>query len=133
MSYATVEQYVARYGVVDDVSMLQECLDDASAVIDAALARAGIDYSEPSDDFADRLMRVCRSMANRVMPSDSGYEIPQDATSASITAGPYSQSFNFAQSYGTPKLLASELELLGIGRGRYRSIMPHTWADDCNA
>lgn len=113
MSYATVEQYQARYGVVADEDMLQECLDDSSAVIRAALDRAGIDYSEPTEDFADRLMRVCRSMTNRVMPTDN--DIPQGVTSASMGAVGFSETYNFATTYGTPKLIKSEMDLLGIG------------------
>jgi hypothetical protein len=117
MSYATIDQYEARYGTVADEAMLQECLDDCSAVIDAELDRRGVDYVDPSESFADRLMRVCRSMANRVMPSD-GADIPVGATQATITAGPYSQSYTMATTYGTPKMLPSELALLGIGGGR---------------
>ena len=131
MSYATTEQYQARYGAVSDVAMLQECLDDASAVINSALDRAHIDYSEPSEDLADRLMRVCRSMANRVMPTEN--DIPQGVTGMSMGAVGFSESYSFATTYGTPKLLDSEMSLLGIKRGKYRSIMAHTWADDCNA
>lgn len=130
MSYATTEQYQARYGAVSDENMLQECLDDASAVIDSALDRAHIDYSEPSEDFADRLMRVCRSMANRVYPSESGNEIPQGVTSMSMGAVGFTESYSFATTYGTPKLLKSEYELLGISSSAYRCIQAHTWADD---
>lgn len=128
MSYATVEQYQARYGAVSDTSMLQECLDDASAAINAALDRAGIDYTQPSEDFSDRLMRVCRSMANRVMPTDN--DIPQNVTSMSMGAVGFSESYNFATTYGTPKLIKSDYEMLGISSTRYRSIQAHTWADD---
>lgn len=128
MSYATVEQYQARYGAVSDTSMLQECLDDASAAINAALARAGIDYTQPSEDFSDRLMRVCRSMANRVMPTDN--DIPQNVTSMSMGAVGFSESYNFATTYGTPKLIKSDYEMLGISSTCYRSIQARTWADD---
>lgn len=131
MSYATVEQYQARYGAVSDVSMLQECLDDASAVIDAALASHGINVGDLTGDYFDRLMRVCRSMTNRVMPSEND-SIPQGVTSASMSAVGFSQSYNFATTYGTPKLLPSELQLLGIGSGQYRSIQAHCWADEVN-
>jgi hypothetical protein len=117
MPYATIDQYEARYGTVADEAMLQECLDDCSAVIDAELDRRGVDYADPSESFADRLMRVCRSMANRVMPSD-GADIPVGAKQASFTAGPYNQQFTFSTAYGTPKMLPSELALLGIGGGR---------------
>lgn len=116
-SFCTVEQYVARYGAVTDVDMLQECLDDCSAVIRARLDRAGIDYSEPDEDFADRLMRVCRSMANRVAPDDSF--LPAGVSQASMSAAGFSQSMTFSTAYGTPKLVESELDLLGIPDGEF--------------
>ena len=113
MSYATVTDYQARYGDVEDLVMLQECLDDCSAVIDAELDRRGIDYTSPSESFADRLRRVCRSMANRIMPS-GGTDIPVGITQMSLTTGPYNRQFTFTGGYGTPKLLDSERRMLGI-------------------
>lgn len=118
MSYATIDQYEARYGTVADEAMLQECLDDCSAVIDAELDRRGVDYADPSESFADRLMRVCRSMANRVMPSDGASDVPVGVTEMTATAGPYSRTYSFASTYGTPKMLPSEMALLDIGGGR---------------
>ena len=114
MAYATTGQYVARYGQVANVALLQECLDDATAAIDSALDQARIDHEDPSDEFADRLMRVCRSMANRIYPSE-GAAIPQGARSATVTAVGFSETYSFGASYGTPKLLPSERSMLGIG------------------
>ena len=117
--FCTSEQYVARFGAVADSSALAECLADASAVIRARLDEAGIDYSEPDEDFADRLMRVCRSMASRIMPSATPEaSIPVGATQMNMTAGPYSRQFTMPGGYGTPKLLQGELDLLGIARAR---------------
>ena len=123
MSYATVEQYQARFGTVANTDMLQECLDDCTAVINQQLAAHDIDYSDPTEEYADILMRVCRSMANRVYPADNS-GIPQGATSFSESAGVYSQSFNFSTTYGTPKLLPSELALLGISGVFVGSVRP---------
>lgn len=111
-SFCTVEQYEARYGDVSDESILQECLDDCTAVICARLDRAEIDYSAPSEEYADRLMRVCRSMAYRIAPDDSF--LPAGVSQASISAAGFSQSMTFSSVYGTPKILPSELSLLGI-------------------
>lgn len=115
--YASVTQYEARFGEVSDTSVLEECLEDCTAVINAELDRRGISYVNPSADFADRLMRVCRSMANRVMPGQTA-DIPVGATQASFTAGPYNEQFTLATTYGTPKMLPSEMDLLGIGGAR---------------
>ena len=114
-AFATIGDYTARFGDVADTALLSECLDDASAAMRARLDAAGVDYSDPSDDYADRLMRVCRSVANRLMPS--GDTLMQGATQVSTTAGPFSQQFTFGSPYGTAKLLPSELDLLGIGGG----------------
>ena len=114
MAYATVEQYEARYGEVSDADMLQECLDDCSVLIEVELDRRGVDYSDPSDAFADRLMRACRSMAWRVMPRDDGADVPVGATQVSRTAGPYSEQFTLATTYDTPKVTDEERKLLGI-------------------
>ena len=114
--FATVSDYVSRFGPVADEGILKECLGDASAAIMAALAVRGIDYSDPSEEFEDRLMRTCRSVANRLMPA--GTDVPAGVTQSSITAGSYSQTMSYTPSYGIPKLLASELDMLGIGGGR---------------
>lgn len=114
MSYATTAQYVARYGSVSDTSMLQECLDDCTAEIDLQLTKRGMNPDDISDG---NLMRACRSMANRVMPSEGADmgDIPVGATQASFTAGPYNQQFTLKVPYGTPKLGDYERGLLGIG------------------
>lgn len=117
-SYATVTQYEARYGSVASTAILQECLNDCTAAINAELDRYGIDHSTPSEDYADRLMRACRSMANRVMPIEGDADIPVGATQASFTAGPYNQQFTLASAYGTPRVNADERILLGIPSGR---------------
>lgn len=124
-SFATVEQYMDRFpGDVDDV-VIQECLDDASAAIRAALYRAGIDWTAPTEEYADRLMRVCRSVANRIMPA--GGSIPVGATQLSVTSGDYNENVSFSPGYGTPKLLPSERDLLGI-RGGGRMLYPTSYA-----
>lgn len=117
-AFATKEQYDARYpGRTASDEVLTECLMDATLAIMAALDNAHVDYSDPSEDFAERLMRVCRSMANRLVPS-GGTDVPVGVTQMGMTAGPYQRSFTFAQSYGIPKMLPSELSMLGIGASR---------------
>ena len=123
MAYATVEQYVARFGPVEDTGMLSECLDDASAAIRIALTKAHVDCDNPSEDLADRMMRACRSIANRIMPS--GSDVPVGVTQESMTAVGFTHSMSYTPSYGTPKLLQSELDLLGIsGGGKGRVLYP---------
>ena len=112
-SFCTIAQYEDKYGPVADEKKLDECLGDASALMRVALSKAHIDYKNPSEDFADRLMRVCRSMTNRIMPSeDDG--IPVGATQVSQTAGPFSQQYTLNATYSTPRMLDSEMDLLDI-------------------
>ena len=121
-AFATVEQYEARFGAVSDRTMLVECLEDATAAVMAALDSAHVDYSEPDERLKCRLMRVTRSVANRIMPSGSEYAM--GVTQVSTTAGPYTEQVSFTPAYGTPKLLPSELDLLGIGNSVIGSIRP---------
>ena len=114
--WATVDDYQARYGSVTNTEMLLACLEDCTAVINQHLSGAGIDYSEPTEDEADRYMRVCRSMANRLMPTGSAF--PVGVTQATVSSLGYSESVSLQATYGTPKPLDSELTLLGIPRGR---------------
>jgi len=114
MAFATVEEYEDRYKEVSDTDMLQECLEDCSALIEVELERYGVDYSDPSEKLADRLMRACRQMAHRVMPRDDGADVPVGATQMSRTAGPYSEQFTLATTYDTPKVTDEERKLLGI-------------------
>ena len=118
MAFASVEDYTARYGSVADEGMLIECLEDCSALMESEMDRHGVSYDNPSYVMADRLMRVCRSMAHRVMPDESSNDIPVGATQASFTAGPYNQQFTLQTAYGTPRVNADERILLGIPSGR---------------
>lgn len=112
--FASVDQYVERFGTVSDRAMLEACLEDATAAISSELDSHDINYTDPSESFSDRLMRVCRSMANRIMPADSG-DIPVGATQISETTGPYNVQYTLGITYGTPKLLPSERQMLGLG------------------
>lgn len=121
-AYATPEQYVARFGEVDDRTLLAECLDDASAAIDAVLDRHGVGHANPTPDYARRLMIVCRSVANRLMPA--GTDVPAGVTQMSVTAGNHNENVSFTPVYGTAKLLPSELSMLGLGGSRGRMLHP---------
>ena len=128
-AFATTAQYDARFpGRTASDTVLEECLDDATRAICAALDRRGIDYLDPSDEFADRLMATCRAVANRIMPS--GADVPVGVTQMSTTAGPYSQTMSYTPSYGLPRLIASDYEMLGISSGYICSIDPKIGGTD---
>lgn len=120
--FATSDQYEARYGDVDDADALAEVLADATRIIASALDRAGIDRADPSDEFADRLMQACRSMAHRAIGDDS--EIPAGATQFSEGAGSYTQSFTIGNPYGDLYISKAERRLLGLDGARAGFCVP---------
>ena len=124
MSWATVSDYQARYGVVVDTATLQECLDDATSQINASLDAAGIDYTAPSADYARRLMMVCRQMAHRAYGNDGSDIAPFGVSQTSQTAGPYTQSFSFSNPYGDLFMTASEKKMLGLSSSYIGAITP---------
>jgi hypothetical protein len=110
--YCSVEEYQMRYGAVDDLAQLEECLMDATRLLAVELGRRGIDAADVDDGL---LMQACRQMTERVVPSGDGADIPVGATQASFTAGPYNQQFTMKTPYGSPKFGDSEKRLFGIG------------------
>lgn len=115
-AFATIEDYDSRFpGRTAPDGMLEECLMDATLAIVDVLGRRGIDYADPTEELAERMMRTCRAVANRLMPA--GTDVPVGVTQAAITAGSYNQTVSYTPSYGLPKLLPSELDMLGLGGG----------------
>lgn len=128
-AFATVEQYEARYGDVLNTKQVEECLASAASVMMDALDTAQIDYSEPDEKFAYALMDVCRSVANRIMPQPN-FGIPSGATSASMGAVGFSESYSFATPYGSPKLRRDEKRRLGIGTSQIFSVRVGGWDEE---
>ena len=132
--FATVAQYDARFpGRTASNEVLEECLMDATMAISEVLDSKGVSYDDPDEQFAYRLMSVCRSVANRIMPSD----MPMGATQFSMTAGPYTQTTSYSPTYGLPRLLKSELDMLGFlggsigfARPAYGRLEPEVDSDD---
>lgn len=114
--FCTVAQYEARFGTVADNGILGECLADASAAIRLVLSKRGIDWEHPSADLTDRMMRTCRAMAHRIMPSET--DIPMGATQMSITAGSYQQTYSMPSAYSMPRLIKDDYDMLGIAYTR---------------
>lgn len=113
---ATKAQYDARFpGRSAPDEVLDECLMSATVAIVRALDARGVDRHDPDDVMEYAMMDTCRTVANRIMPS--GGDVPAGVTQMAVTAGPYSQTTSYTPSYGAPKLLPSELALLGIGGG----------------
>lgn len=112
-AFATKEQYDARFpGRTASDETLEVVLEDATLAVQTALDRAHVDYSEPTESFAERLARVTVSVADRLVPKD--LDVPVGVTQTSMSAVGFSESFSYGPRYGTGKLLDSELDLLGI-------------------
>ncbi len=129
-SFASVEDYVARFGSVADEELLKELLMDATRLIASELELAGC----PTDDeeHADIRMQVCRSVAFRSMEqSDSSRAtVPFGATQFSQGAGSYTESFTIGNPYRDIYLTKAEKRLLGVGRMRLGFIGPSRTPDE---
>lgn len=131
-SFATIDDYEAIYGAVADADMLEAYLADATDNMMSELDTAGIDYSEPSESFAYRLMRVCRTMVHRAIGEDDDPDeesgpppIPYGATQFSQTAGPYVRSATMGNPYGDLFMTEAERRSLGIGVPKASVISPY--------
>lgn len=128
--FATVDDYLTRFPGEVDTDALEVRLQDSTDVMAAALDRAGVDYSAPDDTAARRYARICCQLTKRVMPSqDPAADVPVGATSMSMTGGPYSQTFSFAQPYSAPKLTKTELADL-LGMAEYSAGFVWPWGVD---
>lgn len=126
--YASIDDYEARYGEVDDSGLLDELLMDATRLIDSELRLAGLPVDD--EEAADMRMQVCRSVAFRAMVQEAESPIPVGATQYSQGNGTYSESFTMGNPYRDTYLTKAERRLLGIGRKRVLFVMPGGGEDD---
>lgn len=120
MSYAGVSDIESRWRVLtaDEQERAEALLDDASAIIDALA----------SDVDADKAKIVVCDMVIRAMSASAADSF--GASSTSITAGPYSQSWSYANPSGDLYLTKLEKRLLGITASYIGSIQPKVGGDD---
>ena len=116
MAYAEVsdiEVRLQRTFTEDEEANVEALLDDASAVLNKLVI---IDETTEQNEL---LKFVCINMVSRAV--DSGVDV-YGASQASVTAGPYTQSFSFATPSGDMYLTKLEKRLLGITSGYIGSI-----------
>ena len=112
--FATIDDYEARYGAVDDEKQLETLLEDASAFI---ASQAG--FKQPDTDVGTaNLVRVTCAIVHRSLMAGSlagiqSYSEGAVGYSASVT--PYNPSGDFY-------LTAQERKSLGIGGSRVFSV-----------
>lgn len=116
MAYADVSDIETRLGrtfTADETANVQALLDGASAVLNKLVIL---------DDTTEQnalLKFVCTNMVSRTL--SNGLDV-LGASQASMTAGPYTQSFSFATPSGDMYLTKLEKRLLGITAGYIGSI-----------
>ena len=121
MAFATVSDIEARWRELsaDEEARASVLIDDASAI----LAKL-VDVDATDTEQAYLLKEVCCNMVIRAMGAMDADAF--GATSMSMTAGPYSQSFNYGNPSGTLYLTKMEKRVLGISSfwlGYFRPMM----------
>lgn len=118
MAYADVSDLKVRWRTLtdDEQARAEALLDDASAMLDAYVT-----VDETDEQQMKLLKIVVCNMVERAM--SMGGDI-FGVTQQSMTAGPYAQTFNYANPTGDLYITKSEKRLLGIsGTGKGRTIM----------
>lgn len=116
-AFATAEELEARWRALsaDELKRAEAKLADASVLVAAECARAGIDLSDPDELAKANLSVTVCEMAKRAMLS------PADrppVTQGSMTGGPYSETWTYANPTGDLYLTAAERRRLGIGSAK---------------
>lgn len=130
MAYATISDIEARWRPLDEAeeARASALLDDAAVIIDDL---AGIDESTVDEQTAAKAKIVSCDMVIRAMSmSQDAYGVSQ----ASMTAGPYTQSWTYSSPSGDLYLTKMEKRLLGIASGYIGSIEPavHVYSCGCS-
>lgn len=119
MAFAEVSDIESRWRELstDEQSRASVLIDDASAMLTALVA---IDTDDTEQ--AQLLKQVCCSMVIRAMSATESDAF--GASQMSMTAGPYSQSWNYANPSGDMYLTKLEKRLLGITSSYIGPIRP---------
>ena len=120
MLFADVSDLEARWHTLDEseAAKAEVLLSDASAILTRLIGE--IDISDT--DYMQLLKQVCCSMVIRAMSATESDSYGVD--SMSMTAGPYSQSWNYNNPTGDMYLTKLEKRLLGITTSYIDSIQP---------
>ena len=119
MAFADVSDIESRWRELstDEEARATTLIDDASAMLSALVA-----VDETDEEQAELLKMVCCNMVIRAM-SASEYDA-FGASQMSMTAGPYTQQFTYANPSGDMYLTKMEKRLLGVTSSYIRSIRP---------
>lgn len=120
MAFATTARYRAMYDTAETDERLQALLDKASRTIAAQLSPCGIVPEERGVSYVELLADITCDMVRRSLGSDA--DVPFGASQFGETTGSVSWNFSMSNPYGDMFLTANEKKMLGIGRGKARSI-----------
>lgn len=120
MLFADVSDLEARWHTLDEseAAKAETLLSDASAILTRLIGE--IDISDT--DYMQLLKQVCCNMVIRAMSATESDSYGVD--SMSMTAGVYSQSWNYNNPTGDLYLTKLEKRLLGITTSYIDSIQP---------
>lgn len=127
-AFASVEDYRRLYAEdTTDDTVLAEYLLNATDVMCAAMDEGGVEYTDTTESFTFRLMRVCRDVVHRAIGVASGNlaDVPFGATELSQAADTFSSGVKFSNPMGDMYLTAQERSALGIGESRVAVISPY--------
>lgn len=129
-TFATIEDYAARYGRPADEARVLALLEDASVTMLSAYEGFwGEPYAQGAHAAFDRAAKpVCCLLANRVLSAPSQM---LGATQYSQTAGSYNASVSFGSGLGEMYLGKSDLKRLGLDGQVLRSLRPIDHGEAC--
>jgi len=110
--FATVKELELRYRLLDESEKerAETLLSDASAILRSEFSRAGETIDESDEIQSANLVRVCCSMARRVLSSGP----LDDVSSINRMAGSYSEQRTFANPTGDMYITKNERRSLGL-------------------
>lgn len=120
-AFATVEDYVERYPGTVDIDRVETLLKDAGSFLESELRRSGKEVDDSDESQRNALVRISCRLVNSMMDVSDGMS---GVSQSSMTAGPFSNSWTFANPTGAFKLLQSERKTLGVGGVRAGSVEP---------
>lgn len=127
-AFATVDDYIKRYGTVEDTQRLECLLDDASDYLKALYYQEwGAEYTAGEHALFDAgALAVTCAIVSRTLNIPAGME---GVSQASQGADVYSASYTFANPTGDFYVTKSDKERLGIGNSCIGTICPLTDID----
>lgn len=125
--FASAEDLAARWRDLspEEAKRAVVLLGDATAMLHGEFAKAGLTVDLKDEVQATNLKSVCCAMVKRAMDSSEDGAYKQ----ASMTAGPYTQSWTPANPNGDMYITATEKKKLGLKRQRAGFIHPRIGGD----